>query len=97
MIKFPWDCTECPLLHTYDLSVDDLTHICLWNKNQIDDCDRHKYSECPLEKHELAIRADERAKTIEEFKSKIKECCSIVGTCDFEDLDRISERLKGEE
>lgn len=39
-------------------------------------------------------RVDERAKAIDEYNVKIKECCSVVGNCDFEDLDRIAERLK---
>lgn len=65
MIKFPWDCKDCPLLHTYDLSVDDLTHVCLWSKAQVDDCDTYISAMCPLEKHDLEIRADERRKFAE--------------------------------
>lgn len=73
MIKFPWDCKDCPLLHTYDLSVDDLTHVCLWSKAQIDDCDRYKFAKCPLEKHDLEIRADERRKFAEDVLQEIQE------------------------
>lgn len=53
--KFPWNCGDCPMLKTYDMSIDDLTHVCLWNKKQIDDCDRYKSAECPLEKHDSEL------------------------------------------
>lgn len=55
--RFPWDCGGCPMLHTYDLSVDDLTYRCLWSKCQIDDCDRYKSADCPMEEHDKEIRA----------------------------------------
>ena len=55
MRKFPWDCNDCPMLKTYDMSIDDLTHICLWSKKQIDDCDRYKSEECPMEKHDIEL------------------------------------------
>lgn len=31
---------------------------------------------------------------LEDFEAKIKECCSIVGSCDYEDMERIKEQLK---
>lgn len=31
---------------------------------------------------------------LEDFEAKIKECCSIVGSCDFEDMSSIKEQLK---
>lgn len=31
---------------------------------------------------------------LEDFEVKIKECCSIVGSCDYEDMERIKEQLK---
>lgn len=31
---------------------------------------------------------------LEDFDAKIKECCSIVGSCDFEDMEKIKEQLK---
>lgn len=31
---------------------------------------------------------------IDEYKAKIKECCQYVGSCDYEDLDIIAEKLK---
>lgn len=40
-------------------------------------------------------KADGTAKAIDEYNAKIKECCNIVGSCDFEDLDKIAEQLKG--
>ena len=43
------------MLKTYDMSIDDLTHICLWSKKQIDDCDRYKSAECPLAKHDVEL------------------------------------------
>ena len=64
--KFPWNCGECPMLKTYDMSIDDLTHICLWSKKQIDDCDRYRSAECPLEKHdsELLDKVIQKQRTI---------------------------------
>lgn len=52
------------------------------------------FKELDTSEHDEQIRADERAKTTECFKLKIKECCAIAGTCDFEDLDIIAEQLK---
>lgn len=31
---------------------------------------------------------------LEDFEVKIKECCSIAGSCDYEDIERIKEQLK---
>lgn len=31
---------------------------------------------------------------LEDFEMKIKECCSIVGSCDFEDMAKIKEQLR---
>lgn len=33
-------------------------------------------------------------KALNDFEAKIKECCSIVGSCDFEDMESIKEQLK---
>lgn len=38
----------------------------------------------------------QRSDTIDKYNEKIKECCSIVGSCDFSDLDRIAKQLKEE-
>lgn len=65
--KFPWDCEGCPMLASWDMSADDITYKCLWSKNQIDECDRWKYAECPLEKHDTDIRN----KTIEEMAIRL--------------------------
>lgn len=37
---------------------------------------------------------DIKAEAFDEFKNEIKKCCSIVGNCDFDDLDRIAKQLK---
>lgn len=34
-------------------------------------------------------------KALEDFENKIKECCAIAGSCDFEDMVAIKEQLKG--
>lgn len=31
---------------------------------------------------------------LDDFEIKIKECCSMVGSCDFEDMVKIKEQLK---
>lgn len=31
---------------------------------------------------------------LDDYEMKIKECCSIVGCCDFEDMSIIKEQLK---
>lgn len=43
------------------------------------------------------FKEDVRAYAIDEYNRKIKECCRIVGSCDFEDLDRIANELKEQE
>ena len=105
MNKFPWNCGECPMLHTYDLSIDDLTHICLWSKSQIDDCDRYKSAECPMEKHDEEIRAEERANIVSmvEEISHFSSYC-MADMCDREDkncekcaLEYVIKRIKGAE
>lgn len=98
MNKFPWNCGECPMLRTYDLSIDDLTYICLWSKSQIDDCDRHKSAECPMEKHDEEIRVDEREKVIEEVLKLPKHIYKTYESGFIENHDAIFvgdiERLK---
>lgn len=32
-------------------------------------------------------------KALEDFEMKIKECCSVIGSCDFEDMAKIKEQL----
>lgn len=32
-------------------------------------------------------------KALDDFETKIKECCSIAGSCDFEDMAKIKEQL----
>lgn len=61
------------MLRSYDLSVDDWTYVCLWSKTQIDDCDRYKSAECPLEKHDVQIRAD-----------TIDECIKVISEADVD-------------
>ena len=55
MKKFPWDCGDCPLLASWDMSCDDITYKCLWSKRQIDDCDRYRSDACPMEKHDKEV------------------------------------------
>lgn len=31
---------------------------------------------------------------LEDFEMKIKECCSVAGSCGFEDMAKIKEQLK---
>ena len=31
---------------------------------------------------------------LEDFESKIKECCSISGSCNYEDIERIKDQIK---
>ena len=73
MKKFPWDCGDCPLLASWDMSCDDMTYKCLWSKRQIDDCDRYLSDVCPMEKHDEEIRADARRKCGEELLTIINE------------------------
>lgn len=47
-----------------------------------------------LKEHDKHIIAEAKEKAINEYNSKIKEVCKIVGSCDFEDLDRIAKQLK---
>lgn len=100
MNKFPWNCGECPMLHTYDLSIDDLTHVCLWSKSQIDDCDKYKSAECPMEKHDDEIRINERAKAIDEYTEVLRPLISELRNAieknryAFIDLDLIAHKLK---
>lgn len=46
---FPRDCGKCKYHISYDMSVDDITHICKINGMQLDDCDISYYSihKCP--------------------------------------------------
>lgn len=40
MIRFPIDCpSDCPYLHEWDMSIDDLTFVCDKLNLQIDGCD----------------------------------------------------------
>lgn len=80
MNKFPWNCGECPLLQSYDLSVDDLTYVCLWSKAQIDDCDRYKSAQCPLEEHDAKVRAEAIDKFLDLFADEITEAEHIIET-----------------
>lgn len=56
MIRFPVDCPEdCPFHETFDLSVDDWTHICTKLGKQIDEYDcgfPELLPICPIEKGE---------------------------------------------
>lgn len=62
-------------------------------------CDKHEqcceckyYGKYPCQ---LAFGYDKgREDAIDEFKFKIKECCSMIGSCDFDDLNRIARQLK---
>lgn len=51
MKYFPLNCTtECPHLHTWDMSVDDWTSVCDILKVQVDDCDGDFiHYRCPLD------------------------------------------------
>lgn len=40
-----------------------------------------------------AIKNKAYNQALEDFESKIKECCSVVGSCDFEDMAKIKEQL----
>lgn len=85
--KFPWNCGDCPMLKTYDMSIDDLTHICLWSKKQIDDCDRYKSSECPLDKHD--------AELLNKVKTEIKNWQGDIhdNIYDADEFDFVFERI----
>jgi hypothetical protein len=51
--RFPEDCRGCKHYHSYDMSVDDITHLCLSHNMQIDDCDTYWYrggTLCPKNK-----------------------------------------------
>ena len=83
--KFPWNCGDCPMFKTYDMSIDDLTHICLWSKKQIDDCDRYKSAECPLEKHDTELLD----KVMQKYRAIIDEdgvMYKVVFLKDIEDM-----------
>lgn len=106
MKKFPWDCNDCPMLHTYDMSIDDLTHICWWSKEQIDDCDRYQSAECPLEKHdsELLDKVADRIKSemIEDYPINVNGVKAPTPFAHFsyrgmnEILDKVIENMKAE-
>lgn len=66
------------MLHTHDLSVDDLTYRCMWSKRVIDDCDRYKSANCPMEERDSEIRADERRKFAEWFAKSSKVSESVL-------------------
>lgn len=42
--------------------------------------------------HEIYMKG--RKDGIDEYNAQIKQHCSIVGSCDFEDLDKLAERIK---
>lgn len=95
--KFPWDCEGCPMLASWDMSADDITYKCLWSKNQIDECDRWKYAECPLEKHDTDIRN----KTIAPFEREIENLNRAEWTeqnlaCFVFRIQEIIEQMKGD-
>lgn len=100
--KFPWNCGDCPMLKTYDMSIDDLTHICLWSKKQIDDCDRYKSAECPLEKHDVELLNKVAESITEIYKCNLycageycdKEQCQNAEDCFYDAIIKIIERMK---
>lgn len=47
----------------------------------------------PIEAIKMAFKLGQ-IESINNYNEKIKECCSVVGCCDFDDLDRIAEELK---
>lgn len=60
--------------------------VCEECKYYHDNCNAKFRCRLDLEK----IRAD----AIDEYNSKIKEVCKIVGSCDFESLDMLANELK---
>ena len=55
MIRFPIDCpADCPYLHGWDMSIDDLTFVCDKLNLQIDGCDMAimPLPFCPIEKED---------------------------------------------
>ena len=66
--RFPKDCpNDCPHLHVWDMSVDDLTCVCDLLNVQIDLCDSDfKFMYCPLPgeegaEHDRRERTENRA------------------------------------
>lgn len=49
-----------------------------------------------IKKYIIINAKRQRADAIDKYNEKIKDCCSIVGSCDFADLDRIAKQLKEE-
>lgn len=94
--KFPWNCGDCPMLKTYDMSIDDLTHICLWSKKQIDDCDRYKSVECPLEKHDADLLDKVAKKLKAKYPPYFNEFGITVNDTLQKDIDEVIAEMKAE-
>lgn len=71
-------------------------HLCNLGHSREDNPRNHFYDDCTsledLAEHDKKVRAE----AIDEYNAKIKECCNIIGSCDFEDLDKIARAVKGE-
>ena len=88
MIRFPVDCPEdCPFHETFDLSVDDWTHICTRSGKQIDEYDcgfPELLPICPIEKGEKMSKGYEYVR--DPKKRAIIEKCPhyYFGECSLE-------------